>query len=92
MIEQSNSTEQQCNKRSVNAIYLKQVKSGECEQCKRYEDEIMRFSDNEIFRCAYCMIVEGLCQNCGTYIPIQDQEDEDYDMNYAPSLCDDCDS
>jgi hypothetical protein len=68
----------------------KQVKSGKCKQCGRYEDEIMRFSDEEIYRCSYCMTVEGLCQNCGVYIPFPDDENGDYDMNFAPLLCDAC--
>ena len=69
----------------------KQLKSGICEQCGNYEDEIMRFSDNEKFRCSYCMSVEGLCQNCGEYIPLpDDDEDGSYDINFAPSLCDEC--
>jgi uncharacterized Zn finger protein len=70
----------------------KQLKSGVCEQCGNNENEIMRFSDEEIFRCSYCMTVEGLCQECGKYIPLQDSDDDDeYDMNYAPSLCERCD-
>lgn len=75
----------------------KQVKSGNCEQCNRYEDEIMKFSDDEIFRCAHCMKVEGQCQNCGEYIPFPDEDDEDDPLwqlddssNYAPSHCLDC--
>ena len=72
-------------------MFEKQVKSGECEQCGRFEDEIMRFLEDKIFRCSYCMTVEGLCQNCGEYIPFpDDNEDGDRDMNFAPSLCDDC--
>ena len=69
----------------------KQIKQGKCEQCGRNEDEIMRFSDDEKFRCAHCMTVEGLCQVCGEYIPfLDDDENGDYDMNFAPSICDDC--
>lgn len=68
----------------------KQIKQGKCEQCGRDEDEIMRFSDDEKFRCSYCMTVEGLCQVCGEYIPIPDDENGDYDMNFAPSICEDC--
>ena len=69
----------------------KQLKSGKCEQCGRDEDEIIRFSDNEKFRCTYCMTVEGLCQNCGEYIPFPaDDENGDYDMNFAPLFCDKC--
>lgn len=69
----------------------KQVKSGTCEQCNRIEDEVMRFYDIEIYRCKHCMKVEGLCQSCGEYIPIpEDDENGDYNMNFAPSICDDC--
>jgi len=65
----------------------KQVKSGNCQQCERYEDEIMRFSYDEIFRCPYCMTVEGLCQKCGDYIPFPDDSEE---VDFAPSECDKC--
>jgi hypothetical protein len=71
----------------------KETKSGKCQQCERLEDEIMRFSENEKFRCSYCMRVEGLCQNCGEYVPLQENDENcDYDMNFAPSICDDCSS
>jgi len=69
----------------------KEVKQGKCQQCERYEDQIMRFSETEKFRCSYCMRVEGLCQTCGEYIPFpDDDEDGYYDMDFAPSICDDC--
>lgn len=69
----------------------KEVKAGKCQQCNREENEIMRFSENEKFRCSYCMKVEGLCQTCGEYITFPDDEENgDYDMNFAPSICDDC--
>lgn len=69
----------------------KEVNAGKCQQCSRDENEIMRFSKDEKFRCSYCMKVEGLCQNCGEYIPFpDDDENGDYDMNFAPSICDDC--
>jgi len=71
----------------------KTSKKGKCKQCGRMEDEVMKFSDDEIFRCAYCMTVEGLCQNCGEYIPFpDDDENGDYDMNFSPSLCKNCES
>ena len=70
---------------------MKQTKEGHCEQCGRDEDEIMRFSDNEEFRCSSCMRTEGLCQECGEYIPFPDDDDY-YDMNFAPNLCDECEA
>lgn len=70
---------------------MKQVKAGYCEQCERYEDEIMRFSDDEKFRCSYCMTVEGLCQDCGEYIPFpDDDENGSYDMDFSPKYCNAC--
>lgn len=71
----------------------KEIKSGKCQQCDRNENEIMRFDEKDKFRCSYCMKVEGLCQTCGEYIPFPEKGDEGLeDMNFAPTICDDCSS
>jgi hypothetical protein len=71
----------------------KEIKSGKCQQCEREEDVIIRFSENEKYRCSYCMKVEGLCQTCGEYIPFTEEGEEWFeDMNFAPSICQDCSS
>lgn len=80
----------------IKVMSEKKTKSGNCEQCENYYDEIMSFGE-EIYRCPACMQTEGLCQNCGEYIPFPDEDDEDDPLwklddssNYAPTLCLEC--
>lgn len=74
----------------------KKTKSGKCEQCEREEELLISFG-SEKYRCSYCMTVEGLCQECGDYIPMPDPDDEndplwklDNSPDFAPSVCLEC--
>lgn len=67
-------------------LITKETKKDHCEQCSNFTD-LMRFSNIEKFRCEYCMQTEGLCQNCGEYIPFPDDNQE---SNFAPYYCDQC--
>lgn len=64
-----------------------------CEQCNQYADELFSFN-GDIKRCSDCMKVEGLCHECGDYIPLPDPDNEndplwqlDDSSDYAPTQC-----
>lgn len=82
---------------------LKDTIIGTCTQCENEELDLIRFSENEPYLCDYCCRVEGICQNCGGYIPNpSDEERETEDemekyhkinesrSDYAPRYCFDC--
>lgn len=73
----------------------KKIKFAECEQCNNEED-LISFG-LEKYRCSECMRVDGLCQECGDYIPMPDHNNEDdplYQLDdssdFAPNVCLEC--
>ena len=65
-----------------------------CEQCNGFEEKTYQFN-NDIPRCEYCMSVEGLCIDCGNYIPFPEDENDELNIlsdssDYAPAMCLDC--
>lgn len=72
----------------------KKTKTGKCEQCGKEDDDLMAF-ENDIYRCFDCMIIEGLCQDCGEYIPFLENENDlliklDNSSDFTPSVCLEC--
>jgi hypothetical protein len=76
---------------------MKEKKIGYCESCypndllDSYHDiipeetEVSRFSETDKYLCSYHHTTEGNCQECGNYIPLEQD-----DMNFAPMFCSDC--
>ena len=73
----------------------KEVKSGNCECCGNYEEEIIKFENSDKFLCYACLTVEGICHNCGDYIPFPEDEEDELNKlcdssDYTPELCLSC--
>ena len=70
----------------------KQTIEGDCDRCGEHFGEVMRFPGHSKYRCAECMQIDGICAECGEYMPIPDDDDEDSETNYAPSVCKKCEA